>query len=390
MRISFLPFGSPLIGKEEIEEVIKTLKSGWISTGPKVREFEEKFKAYIGGRYALAVNSCTAGLHLALKVIGIKEEDEVLVPTLTFAATANVITHLGGKVVFVDSEPIIGNISIEDLKKKITKKTKAIIPVHLYGRPCNMDEILELGKKYNLKIIGDCAHSIETEYKNKKIGTFGDINCFSFYATKNLVTGEGGMIITNNLNYVKQIEILRLHGMSRDAWKRYIHKGFTHYEILSPGYKYNMTDIQASLGIHQLKKIEKYWRKRKKIWEKYNFSLQHLPIIPPPPVKEGERHAYHLYTILLQLEKLKISRDDFITKMFNLNIGVGVHFIPLHLHPYYRNKFGYKKGDFPNAEWIGERTVSLPLYPKLKNKEVEDVVFSVTKITKEFYLKKFH
>jgi dTDP-4-amino-4,6-dideoxygalactose transaminase len=266
------------------------------------------------------------------------------------------------------------NISPEDIEKKITSKTKAILSVHFAGRACNMNVIMRIAEKNNLKVIEDCAHAIETEYHGKKAGTFGDAGCFSFYVTKNIVTGEGGMVITNNEKYANQIKILGLHGMSKDAWKRYGDSGYKHYRVVYAGFKYNMMDLQAAIGIHQLPRIEKYWQRRQEMWNRYNEAFKNLPVFIPAPVEQDTKHAYHLYTLLIDVDKIGITRDQFLNKMTGLNIGVGVHYIALHLHPYYQEAYGYKRGAFPNAEWISDRTVSLPLSAKLTDEDVEDVI----------------
>lgn len=380
MRKEFLIFGNPIIEEDEIEEVIKSMRTGWLGTGPKVHKFEEMFKEYKGVKYAMALNSCTAALHLSMLVIGLKPDDEVLVPTMTFAATANAVIHAGGRPVLVDCEKETMNIDINDIERKITKKTKAVIPVHFAGRPCDMDSIVEISKKYNLKIIEDCAHAIEAEYKGKKTGTFGEIGCFSFYVTKNIVTGEGGMAITDDEEYANKIKVLALHGLSKDAWKRFSDEGYKHYQVVYAGFKYNMMDLQAAIGIHQLPRIERYWERRKKIWNIYNEAFKDLPVVTPASVSPEIKHSYHLYTLLLDIDRLKITRDQFLDEMTKRNIGVGVHYIALHLHPYYQETYGYKKGDFPNAEWISERTVSLPLSAKLKDEDVNDVIEAVREI----------
>ncbi|MEN8154146.1 MAG: DegT/DnrJ/EryC1/StrS family aminotransferase [Acidobacteriota bacterium] len=379
-RKKFLIFGSPAIEKEEIREVTDTLKSGWIGTGPKVQRFEKMFKTFKGINYSIAVSSCTAALHLALIAVGIKNQDEVIVPTLTFAATANAVIHAGGVPVLVDSEKETMNLDPKKVEEKITDKTKAIIVVHFAGRPVDMDEILKISEKYKLKVIEDCAHAIESEYKGKKTGTIGDIGCFSFYTTKNIITGEGGMVTTNSRQYAKQIKTLALHGMSDDAWDRFSDDGYKHYEITFPGFKYNMMDIQASLGIHQLPRIDKYWNRRKKIWDFYNSEFKGLPVFLPADFSDEIKHSFHLYIIILDIDNLNISRNEFINQMTKLNIGVGVHYTPIHLHPYYKERFGYQKGDFPDSEWVSERTVSLPLSPKLKKADALDVVNTVKTI----------
>jgi dTDP-4-amino-4,6-dideoxygalactose transaminase len=381
-RDNFLVFGSPLIEEEEIEEVTKTLRSGWLGTGPKAHQFEEIFKEYKGSRFAMALNSCTAALHLSMCAIGINPGDEVIVPTMTFAATANAVIHAGGRPVFADCEKDSMNIDPSDIERKITSKTKAIVPVHFAGRACNMDAIMDIAKRHDLKVVEDCAHAIETEYHGKKTGTFGDIGCFSFYVTKNIVTGEGGMCITDNEEYANLIKILGLHGMSKDAWKRFGDSGYKHYQVMFAGYKYNMMDIQAAIGIHQLPRIDRYWKRREEIWNRYNKAFKDLPVFTPMTVEPNTRHAYHLYTLLLNRDNFKITRDQFLDEMTKANIGVGVHYIALHLHPYYQQTFGYKKGDFPNAEWISDRTVSLPLTAKLTDNDVNDVIESVVEIVK--------
>lgn len=378
----FIVFGSPAIEQPEIDEVVACMKSGWLGTGPRVHKFEKIFKKYIGSKFAVALNSGTAALHLSMIAIGINRGDEIIVPTMTFVATANSVIHAGGVPVFVDCERDTLNISIEDIKRKITNKTKAIIPVHFGGRPCNMIDIVRLAKKNNLKIIEDSAHSIEAEYNGKHTGTFGHLGCFSFYVTKNITTGEGGMVVTDNEEYADKIKILGLHGMSKDAWERFSDRGFKHYQAIHTGFKYNMTDIQAAIGIHQLPRINKYWKKRKKIWHKYNSSFKDIPVFIPAPVEYGVKHSYHLYTLMLDIDNLKITRDYFLNEMTKNNIGVGVHYIALHLHPYYHKAFGYKKGDFPSAEWISDRTVSLPLSTKLSDKDVEYIIKTVKRIIK--------
>jgi dTDP-4-amino-4,6-dideoxygalactose transaminase len=380
MNDNFIVFGSPVIEDEEIKEVVSSMKSGWLGTGPKVHQFENMFKEYKGTQYAMALHSCTAALHLSMLAIGIGPGDEVIVPTMTFASTANSVIHTGAKPVLVDCQKDTMNIDPEDIKRKITPNTKAIIPVHFAGRPCDMDAIMDIAKKYNLKVIEDCAHAIETEYKGKKAGTIGDIGCFSFYVTKNIVTGEGGMAITNNEEYTNKIKIMGLHGMSRDAWKRFSDKGYQHYQVVYAGFKYNMMDIQAAIGIHQLPRVDKYWMRRKEIWNRYAEAFRDLPVFTPKHPEGNTRHAYHLYTLLIDIDKVNITRDDFLSTMTKNNIGVGVHYLALHLHPFYKDKYGYKNGDFPNAEWISDRTVSIPLSPKLYDRDIEKIIKVISEI----------
>ena len=380
MRENFLVFGSPNIEQAEINEVIDSMQSGWIGTGPKAHKFEEMFKDYKEIGHGMALNSCTAALHLSMLAIGLKDGDEVIVPSMTFTSTASSVIHAGGIPVFADCEKETMNINPEDIEKKITSKTKAIIPVHFAGRPCNMDAILAIAKKHNLKIIEDCAHAIEAEYHGKKAGTFGDLGCFSFYVTKNIITGEGGIAITDNNEYANKIRILGLHGMGKDAWKRFSDSDYKHYQIIYPGYKYNMMDLQAAIGIHQLPRIDKYWKRREEIWTRYNEAFKKMPVFVPVSVETNTRHAYHLYNLLLDIDRIKITRDEFLNEMTKRNIGIGVHYIALHLHPYYQDAFSYKPGDFPNAEWISDRTVSLPLSAKLTDKDVQDVIEAVREI----------
>ena len=386
VRKEYLIFGSPDIGKAEIEEVVDSLKSGWLGTGPKVKKFEEDFSKFVQTKYAKALNSCTAGLHLAQIAAGVGRGDEVITTPLTFASTANVILHVGAKPIFVDVDIQTGNIDVEKIEKKITKKTKAIIPVHLHGRPVEMNPVLKTARKHKLTIIEDAAHAAGASYKGKKIGSIGDMTAFSFYVTKNIVTGEGGMVTTDNKRFADLIELYALHGMTKGAWKRYSDSGFKHYLIQVPGYKYNMMDIQASIGIHQLKKFNKGQIVRRRIWNQYNRAFADLPVTLPAQVPKHMTHAYHLYTILLNLDKLKTTRDMIQQALHKENIGSGIHFISLHLHPFYKHLFNFKSGDFPNAEFISNRTISLPLSSKLTQKDVDDVIRATKKVINYFTL----
>lgn len=367
-------------GKEEEREVIDTLRSGWITTGPKTRLFEKKMQEYIGCKYAVALNSCTAGLHLSLIAAGVKKGDEVITSPLTFAATANVIVHVGARPVFVDIQKDTYNIDPSLIEKAITKKTKAIIAVHYAGHPCDMDEIIRIAKKHKLVVIEDAAHAIGAVYKGKKIGTVSDYTVFSFYATKNLTTGEGGMVCLKNDDDEEKIRITSLHGMNRDAWKRYSKSGYWYYEIKYPGFKYNMTDIQASLGLHQLKKLEKFTKKREWLAQLYNKHFSKMPEITIPTARKYVRHARHLYSILVDIDNLRIDRGKFFEALDAENIGASVHFIPVHLHPYYRDTFGLKRGDFPVAEYVFDRIISLPMNPTITQQEAMQVVEAVKKI----------
>jgi dTDP-4-amino-4,6-dideoxygalactose transaminase len=376
----FLIFGSPAIEEEEIIEVVSSMRSGWLGTGPRVAQFEDDFRVYKDSQFAIGVNSCTAALHLSMLASGLKKGDEVITSALTFCATINAIIHAGATPVLADVEPDTMNIDPEKIVKAITSKTKAILPVHFAGRPCNMDSIMAISRQYNLKIIEDCAHAIEAEYKGKKTGTFGNFGCFSFYVTKNIITGEGGMVITSDEEDAAHIKTLALHGMSKDAWKRFGDEGYKHYYVMECGFKYNMMDLQAAIGIHQLKRIEKYWHKRQEIWHKYNNDFKGLPIILPNISEPDTRHAYHLYTILIDKEKTGISRDDFLTAITKENIGVGVHYLSIPEHPYYQKVFNWKPEDYPYAMHIGRQTVSLPISPRLTDKDITDVIGAVKKI----------
>jgi len=381
----FLPFSQPLIGREEIEEVIETLKSGWLTTGPKTREFEEAFKRYIGCKYAIALNSCTGGLHLSLAAFSIGRGDRVITTPFTFISTVNVILHLQALPIFVDIDPKTLNIDPERVEECLKKrKAKAIIPVHYAGQPCDMDRILRIAKRYGLIVIEDAAHAVGAEYKGRKIGSIGDVTCFSFYATKNLVTGEGGMATTNNKRVADRIRVYSLHGMSRDAWMRYTEKGSWYYEVVYPGFKYNMMDIQASLGLHQLRRLQQFQKRREEIADSYNKAFQDMEEIETPYVEEKVKHAWHLYVLKLRKEKLCIDRNRFIEELRKENIGASVHFIPVHLHPWYRKNFGFKRGAFPIAEDAYSRVVSLPIYPKMKDRDIERVIRAVKRIVRKY------
>ncbi len=380
MREEFLPPFSPYLGEEELQEVMDTLRSGWITMGPKTRRFEELFAEYVGSRHAIAVSSCTAGLHLALVAGGIGPGDEVITTPLTFCSTANVVVHQEAVPIFADVRIDTFNIDPGETRKKITPRTKAIIPVHFGGQPCEMDEIRAIASEHELQVIEDAAHATGAKYKDRMIGTISDVTVFSFYASKNLTTGEGGMITAEDEELAEKMRILRLHGISSDAWKRYSAQGSWYYEVLVPGYKYNMTDVQASLGIHQLARQKKFLEVRQRYAEMYTDAFRDQPEIITPVVKDHVRHAWHLYIIRLSLERLTIDRGQFIEALRKENIGTSVHFIPLHLHPYYRERYGFEKGDFPVAESLYEGVVTLPLYPKMSIQDVRDVIKAVRKV----------
>jgi len=382
---SFIIFGAPDIQEAEVHEVVASLRAGWLGTGPKVDRFEREFAAYKRVKYVAALNSCTAALHLSILAAGIEPGDEVITTPMTFCATVNAIIHAGAIPVLADVNPGTMNIDPEQVESKITPKTKALLPVHFAGRPCEMDALMDIARRHNLKVIEDCAHAVETEYKGLKAGTMGDFGCFSFYVTKNVATGEGGMVITRREKDIARIKVLGLHGMTKDAWKRFSDEGYKHYQVVECGYKYNMMDIQASIGIHQLARVEKNWRRRQDIWRMYNKSFADLPITLPSPVAGGSRHAYHLYTILVDRVRSKISRDQFIAALNECQIGTGVHYLSIAEHPYYRRTFGWKPEDYPRAMRIGRQTVSLPLSAGLTDRDVEKVVEAVRAILRAEY-----
>lgn len=373
----FLVFGSPYVGDEEIDEVVRTLRSGWLGTGPRVAAFEDRFREYKGASHALALNSCTAALHVALLASGVGPGDEVITTPLTFAATANSIIHAGARPVFADVDPATFNLSPAAVEEAVTDKTRAVIPVHFGGRACDMDAILAICRKHDLLLIEDCAHAVETQYHGRHAGTFGDAGCFSFYVTKNLITGEGGMVLTPHADIADRAKVLSLHGMTRDAWRRFGDEGYRHYQVVAPGFKYNMMDIQAAIGLHQLARVEQLLPKRAEVWARYDEAFRTLPCAIPAPPEADTVHARHLYTLVLDTDDLGIHRDEVLNRMTASGVGVGVHYLPVHTHPFYVERFGYRRGDFPQAERIGDRTVSLPLSAKLRDQDVERVIETV-------------
>jgi dTDP-4-amino-4,6-dideoxygalactose transaminase len=380
----FIVVGRPFIGQAEIKEVVATLKSGWWASGPKTELFEEKFRHYIGSKYAVAVNSCTAGMHIALRAAGIGSGDEVVTTPMTFASTATSIIHAGATPVFADILPGTGMIDPDEVIKKITKHTRAIMPVHLYGRPCNLEKLRAIARKHKLIIIEDAAHAIEGRYRGQHIGSAGDMAVFSFYATKNMATGEGGMVTTNNPAWAKALKLWRFHGLSKDPYERNVGRRSGDYECVLPGYSFPMTDIQASLGIHQLARIEANLRIRQHYWDMYDDGLQDVPGLELPQAQEPKtRHARHLYTVLAQPSILGLTRDQFAQQLWQNKIGTIVHFTPLHLHRYYRERFGYAPGDFPNTEDWGDRIISLPSSASLKPWQVKRVIAAIKKVALE-------
>lgn len=381
MRADFLPFAIPEIGEEEIAEVIDSIRSGWLTTGSKAARFEKDFAAYLKIPYALAVNSATAGLHLALEAIGIGPGDEVITSPYTFTASAQVIVYLGADPVFVDIDPKTFNINPSNIEPSITKKTRAILPVHFGGQASHMSPIMDNARRHGLKVIEDAAHALPCTYEGQMIGTIGDATVFSFYATKPLATGEGGMVVTPLEDLARRIKIMRLHGIDRDVWDRYTStKPSWHYEVVAPGFKYNMPDLIAAIGIHQLKKIDQFQKRREEIARRYTEAFSDLPLKTPYVVRPEDKHAWHLYVIQLELERIKISREEFIEKMTERGIGTNVHFIPLHLHSYWRGRYGFKPEDFPVALDCYRRAVSLPVYSKMTDDDVERVIKAVREI----------
>ncbi len=377
VRDEMLVFGAPALGEEEIQEVVDTLRSGWIGTGPKVARFERDFSAYKSVPAAVALSSCTAALQLSMRAAEVGPGDEVITTPLTFCATVNAILHSGATPVLADVDPVTMNISPAAIQGKLTSRTKAILPVHMAGRACEMDAIMAIANANDLLVIEDCAHAIETTYKGKPAGTFGTFGCFSFYVTKNVVTGEGGMVITRYPEAAERIKVLALHGMSKDAWNRFGDEGYKHYFVVEPGFKSNMMDIQAALGIHQLRRVESNWERRHEIWRMYNEAFAELPLTTPQSAEDGSRHAYHLYTVLVDEARTGITRDEFLAHMTSHNIGVGVHYLSLPEHPYYSDVLGWSPEHYPHAARIGRQTVSLPLSPALSDDDVQDVIAAV-------------
>ena len=386
IRDKFLPYGTQWLDNKEIDEVIDSLKSDWITTGPKMRKFEENFKNFIGSEYAVAVNSGTAALHISTSAINIQRGDEVITTPLTFVASANCVVYRGGIPIFADIKKDTYNIDPNEIRKKITSKTKAIIPVHFAGQPCDMDEILEIAEENNLYIIEDAAHAIDAKYKGRKIGNISDLTAFSFHPVKNMTTAEGGMVTTNNDELNDKLLIFRTHGISRDAVKRFGKEGGFYYDMQYLGFRYNLSELHSALGIHQLDKLESFQKRRREIVDIYNKELQLIEEITVPYVKGDIKHSWHLYVIQLELEKLKVDRDFIFKALREENIGVNVHYIPVHYHSYYINQFGLKKGILPNVESLFPRLITIPIFPKMSNEDVYDVINALEKVIK-FYRK---
>jgi len=376
MRDKFLLFSPPSIGQEEIDEVVDTLRSRWITTGPKTQRFAKEFASYIHAESALPLNSCTAALHVALMAVGISPGDEVITTPMTFAASSNVIEHVGAKPVFVDVEADTLNIDPDSVRQALTPQTKAILPVHYAGHPAELGAIMSIADEHNLHVIEDAAHALPAKYKGRPIGSFGNPTAFSFYATKNLTTAEGGML-TGTPEFIDKARIISLHGMSRDSWQRYGKSGSWYYEVVMPGFKYNMSDIQAAMGLVQLRRLAEFQLRRRQVAQAYNEAFSQVAALQVPTVRPEVEHAWHLYVLRLNLEKLTIDRNAFIEELRKRNIGTSVHFIPVHIHPYYRNKYGYEAADFPVTHGNYQRLLSLPLHPGLKDVDVQDVIEAV-------------
>jgi perosamine synthetase len=380
---AWLPYHRPSIGAEEIAEVVDTLRSGWVTTGPKTKRFEREFATFLGVPDALAVSSGTASLHLALRVLGVEAGDDVVLPAYTFTATAEAVTYLGARPVLADVDPVTCNLRGKDVDRARTPRTRAVIPVHIAGLACDMDPILDVARSRRLAVVEDAAHALPARDRGRWVGTLGDAAAFSFYATKNITTGEGGMLVVRDPEAAERARILALHGISRDAWKRYSAAGHWRYEILANGYKYNLPDLAASLGLAQLRKLAGFHTRRRRLAARYSRGLAHLDAIERPPLAPRDgTHAWHLYMVRLRTDVLRIDRDAFIDELRARNVGTSVHFIPLHLHPYYQQAWGYRPGQFPGAEAAWSRVVSLPLYPAMSDGDVDDVLTALADIVR--------
>lgn len=378
-----LIFGAPVIGESEIASVTQCLRSRWIGLGAKVEEFERAFAHYKGVAHAAAVSSGTAAIHLALVALGIGSGDEVIAPAMTFCSTVHSIVHTGATPVLVDCCRRTFNLNPERIEERITSRTKAILVVHMCGRCCHMEPILTIARKHNLRVIEDCAHAIESTYHGIPTGLMGDVGCFSFYPTKNITTGDGGMVTAQDRFLLERVKSLSLHGMTADAWSRFT-GGPSGYEVVSAGFKYNMTDLDAALGLPQLARIEERWKQRERLWLQYLECLRDLPLLLPASPESGTRHAYHLFTPLLLLEELGIDRETFLAALDAENIGAGIHYVPVHQQPYYKQRFGFSTQDYPEAAFVGERTFSLPLSPELSQEDVRDVATAIQRILRYY------
>lgn len=380
IREEFLPFAKPDIGEAEIEAVSEVVASGWLTTGKKTHEFETRFAEYVGAKHAIAVNSATAAMHLALEAIGLQRGDEVITTTMTFAATAEVVRYFDAKPVLVDMEAATFNIDPTKIEAAITEHTRAIMPVHVGGQAADLATVQAIADRHNLHVIEDAAHALPTEYQGRMIGSISDFTAFSFYVTKTLATGEGGMITTDNDEWADRCRLMRLHGMSKDAWKRYTSEGSWYYELVAPGYKYNLTDMASALGIVQLGKVEQMNARRQEIARRYTAAFEQHPALEPPQEIADSTHPYHLYILRLHLDQLQINRSEFIEALRQANIGTSVHWVPLHMHPYYRETYGYQPDDFPVAYAEYQRMISLPIYSVMSDEDVQDVIDAVLNI----------
>ena len=381
MRSSFLPFALPTITDAEINEVVDSLKSGWITTGPKVQKFEAMFQAYIGAPYTLSLNSATAGLHLALSALNLQPGEEVITSAMTFVATYNTIEQAGGRVVPVDIDPRTYNMDVALVEQAITKKTRAIMPVHFTGAPVDLDVIYALAAKYQLRVIEDAAQAVGTEYKGKKLGSFGDTAVFSFHPNKNITTGEGGCITTFDEALAQNAKVLKFHGIDRDAWNRFGKAGSQHYDVIAPGFKYNMLDLQAALGLHQLPQLDKFIEMRTKLAERYREAFKQWQALKLPELPNyAHKHSWHLFTVQIEAAMTGMNRDQFMEGLRAHNIGTGLHYQAPFLYTYYRNKYGFKPEDFPHAAHLGETIVSLPLYPLLTEQDQHDVIEAIKRV----------
>lgn len=385
MRETFLPFSTPSLGDEEINEVVDSLRSGWITTGPKVKRFEDAFKAYVGAPFAVPLSSATAGLHLTLLALKIKEGDEIITTPMTFASTVSMIILAGGTPVLADIEPGTLNIDVAKVAEKITPRTRAVIPVHFAGQSCDLDPLFSLARQHNLTIIEDAAHAAGTEYKGQKIGSFDSVSIFSFHPNKNITTGEGGMVCTPDEVLAEEISLLKFHGMSREAWKRFAASGTPNYDIMLPGYKYNMMDIQAAIGLHQLPRLDGFIDRRREIADQYNAAFAGVAELALPAYAPyQQRHAWHLYTPLIRVELLTIDRDQFMAELKNLNIGSGLHYKAIHHHSWYRENLTVADTELPNASYASDRILSLPLFPGMNDNDANDVITAVTDVITRF------
>jgi len=384
MRSAFLPFARPALGEEEIAEVVDTLKSGWITTGPKVERFTAAFADYVGGRYAVPVSSATAGLHVALLALGVGPGDEVVTTPMTFVATLNTIVHCGAVPVLADIDAATLNVRVEEIERKITKKTRVILPVHFVGQPADLDPILELAAARGLAVLEDAAHAVGAEYKGRRIGSFPTTSVFSFHPNKNMTTGEGGMIVTEDEEVYEKASLLKFHGMDKESWKRFAKAGSPRYDVAVPGYKYNMMDIQAALGLHQLPRLPGFLAERERLAGRYEELLRGVTgLILPQRVPYPIRHAWHLYTPLVDVDRLKISRDRFMEELKARNIGTGLHYTAAHEFSYYASRFGWKPEDYPEAHFVSERIVSLPFFPGLMEADQRDVADAIRSLVAE-------